>query len=591
MKLTVKILSVIITLCLTVSAGFSASAYEADLAEVALDNSVPDAVHTEVNFTDGSTIDYAAAPDIEEIDDASYRDEIEGYQVFYHSKAVLDVEFTEYYSAEFVIPDTKKTVFLAGLTAENIEETQQWIIDNYSSVSDMLSLEDLSFIDTEKTKSDRDDDNLCWAAACANMLTYTGWAAQAGFATEDDVFDAYVGGFTDSGGNVEYGLGWFFNGVNTFERLASGVATVKNYGSSGMYLTDYAYDTLTDHEDIYDDYTGIGSALAVLKMGCGVGIGVEVFINNSHVGGHEVTMWGAVTDEAHAPDEPEYYDMIFISDSDSDKYDPSYTDRRQAKNEYDLYKLSYFEGEAYDEPCTSLSYFDGVNVCMLYDFDYLIPYSDEIESETDQQATKNKTTTADVAVKNVFLTDSEGYYTDEFMFGDTVNITPIVMNVGDYECYPSSGHKLTATISGTDWSAQKSFRSRMTPASSISMFTFSAEGLKKGDYTLTVQFDADHRVEEAYYYNNTYTVDFSVVTDPSKYLSGDADNDWEITVLDATLIQKQLAMLVADEDGMIALRGDVYGEGLNILSATAIQKRLALIDVGDADIGSIKDYP
>ena len=581
MNFSVKLFSVLLAVCLIAGTVFSASAYEAELAEVALDPDVPDEIHTEIGFSDGSVQSFSAAPDIEAIDEASYRDEIEGYQVFYNSKAILDVEFTEYYSAEFSIPDTAKNVFLAGLTAENIEETQQWIIDHYSSVDTYLSLEDLSFIDTEKTKSDRDDDNLCWAA---------GWAAQAGFASEDDVFDAYVGGFTDSGSNVEYGLGWFFNGVNTFERLASGVAQVKNYGSSGMYLTDYAYDRLTDHYEIYDDYTGIGNALELLKAGCGVALGVEVFINNSHVGGHEVTLWGVVTDAAYSPDEPEYYDMILISDSDSDKYDPSYTDRRQAKNEYDLYKLSYFEGEAYDEPCTSLSYFDGVNVCMLYDFDYLIPYSDEIETETDQQATKNKTTTADVAVKNVFLTDSEGYYTDEFMFGDTVNITPIVMNVGDYECYPSSGHKLTATISGTDWSAQKSFRSRMTPSSSISMFTFSAEGLKKGDYTLTVQFDADRRVEEAYYYNNTYTVDFSVVTDPAKYLSGDADDDWEITVLDATLIQKQLAFLVADEDGKIAVRGNLYDEDLSILSATAIQKYIASLDVGDIEIGIVRDY-
>ena len=348
----------------------------------------------------------------------------------------------------------------------------------------------------------------------------------------------------------------------------------------------------TGHKDIYTDCTGIGEALQALKMGCGVAVGVEVFINGSHVGGHEVTMWGAVTNEAYSPDEAAYYDMIIISDSDSDKNDYSYTDRRQAKNEYDLYRLSYFEGTAYGEQCTSLSYYDGVNVCMLYDYDYLIPYSDDIETETDAQATKNKTTTPDAAVRKVFLSDSEtgGEFTDEFMLGDTVYITPTIENVGDYVFTCSSGHKLTATISGTNWSAQKTFRSTLRPSTLITMFTFSASGLKKGDYTLTVQFDADRRVEEAYYYNNTYTMDFSVVTDPTKYLSGDTDDDWDISVLDATKIQKILAMIEADPDGKCSVRGDVFGEGLNILSATAIQKYLANLDYGAADIGSIKSY-
>ena len=152
MNFSVKLFSVLLAVCLIAGTVFSASAYEAELAEVALDPDVPDEIHTEIGFSDGSVQSFSAAPDIEAIDEASYRDEIEGYQVFYNSKAILDVEFTEYYSAEFSIPDTAKNVFLAGLTAENIEETQQWIIDHYSSVDTYLSLEDLSFIDTEKTR-------------------------------------------------------------------------------------------------------------------------------------------------------------------------------------------------------------------------------------------------------------------------------------------------------------------------------------------------------------------------------------------------------------------------------------------------------
>ena len=589
MKITVKILSVLLIFCLTAGISLSASAYEIELAEVALCADVPDEVHTEISFSDGEIRDYAAAPDIEAIDDASYRDTIESYEVFYRDKALLDVTFTQYYTAEFTIPETTKNVILAGLTAENIEETQQRIIDSYSDTNDYFSLEDLSFIDAEKTINDHEDDNLCWAASCANILAYTGWAAQAGFETEDDVFDAFVDGFTDNGNNVEFGLGWFFNGVNTFERLTDGVAQVKNYGSSGNFLCDYAYDRLTDHIEVYNDFTYLQYVIEALREGFGIGLGVEVFIRSNDVGAHEVTMWGAVPDEAYEPDDVAYYDMIIISDSDSDKKNPNYTDRRQAKNELDLYKLSYFDEVTQYEEFNSLSYTDGINVCALYDFDYLIPYSDEVEKETDELATKNKTANADIAIEDVFLSDSkDGYYTDEFMLGDTVYINPIIKNVGDY-AFSASPHTLKATISGTEWSYQTSFGSSFSPASIISIIQFSAAGLKKGDYTLTVQFDADHQVQEAYYYNNTYTVDFSVVTDPTKYMAGDADDDWEITVLDATLIQKTLAMLIDDTDGKISVRGDLYGEGLNILSATAIQKYIALIDCG-VSIGEIKNY-
>ena len=60
-----------------------------------------------------------------------------------------------------------------------------------------------------------------------------------------------------------------------------------------------------------------------------------------------------------------------------------------------------------------------------------------------------------------------------------------------------------------------------------------------------------------------------------QYKRGDADGDGEISVLDATVIQKVLASVIRDEHGYIAYRGDVTGDGLDITDATAIQKYLA----------------
>ena len=60
---------------------------------------------------------------------------------------------------------------------------------------------------------------------------------------------------------------------------------------------------------------------------------------------------------------------------------------------------------------------------------------------------------------------------------------------------------------------------------------------------------------------------------------GDVDRDYEVTVIDATVIQKCLASL-KELDTLSRYLGDVDGEdGLNIIDATLIQKKLALFDV------------
>lgn len=56
---------------------------------------------------------------------------------------------------------------------------------------------------------------------------------------------------------------------------------------------------------------------------------------------------------------------------------------------------------------------------------------------------------------------------------------------------------------------------------------------------------------------------------------GDADGDGRVTSLDVTVIQRVTAGVLTDDDGMIASRGDVTGEGLSVVDATAIQYYLA----------------
>ena len=60
-----------------------------------------------------------------------------------------------------------------------------------------------------------------------------------------------------------------------------------------------------------------------------------------------------------------------------------------------------------------------------------------------------------------------------------------------------------------------------------------------------------------------------------KYINGDADGDGDISIFDATCLQRLLAEIIRDTDGMIAIRGDVDKNGLSITDATLIQRYLA----------------
>lgn len=64
---------------------------------------------------------------------------------------------------------------------------------------------------------------------------------------------------------------------------------------------------------------------------------------------------------------------------------------------------------------------------------------------------------------------------------------------------------------------------------------------------------------------------------PYAYLLGDANGDSHVDVLDVTLLQRVLANVTSDPDGLIALRGCVSGEELSSIDVTSIQRCLAYV--------------
>ena len=75
-------------------------------------------------------------------------------------------------------------------------------------------------------------------------------------------------------------------------------------------------------------------------------------------------------------------------------------------------------------------------------------------------------------------------------------------------------------------------------------------------------------------------------TPTPKYMVGDADKDGELTILDATVIQRALAGLDNSSYDVKAADADEDGE-VSILDATAIQRHLAGLTVDSGRVGQL----
>ena len=531
--------------------------------------------------------------------DAPTANAIEGldsYELIIEEEPVLTVEQAEapaatantdnggYFSAEFSLPDTSRTVYLVGLSADRIEEIQQMIIAQYAIGAD-FELEDLSFIDAEKTgkQYNNGDSLLCWAATASNMLTYTGWTAKAdqGFETADDVFDAFVNAFTDSGGAIFYGIGWFFNGVNLFA-LQDPTATSATDGTGG-YLNEYAFDMVSG--DVFIDTDPIGgmrSLYAHLRAGCGIGLGLTIYSRGSYAGGHADTCWGYVADTAYPDTDPRYYAGLFITDSDSDK---TFSERRNAPNI--LQSVSLSTGVDSNGVITYEFDLDSLNHAIIDEFTYLLPYSDAIEAETASDATRDKTGTVDMAITGCYLgTDmssatSYSYREEKIETGATFFYTPVMANLSNQLFNGSMAVYISFTDDKTGATMfTRSFTGALAAGPGGGLTYGKAltryNGLPKGDYTVTMSLNNDHAVAEAFYYNNTYTFTLKV---RDSYLLGDVDNNAEVDIMDATAIQRYIAAYGTPDDEAVQ-RGAISGRVLNVMDATAIQRYCASYDDG-----------
>ena len=464
-----------------------------------------------------------------------------------------------YCSLRFDIPGTSREVFLTGIPAARAEQIKSRIIEEYTCSTD-FTIEDPDFIDVEKTAAQDVDDDFCWAAAASNMLTSTGWAAQAGFEATDDVFDGFVSSFTAGSGNLGLAVGWFLDG--DYLSFVGGGAEVK--AGTGGYLRDYPYEAFCGGGGISD--SDLSAACRRMEEGCGVALVIFLYHDVQEFGdpywNHVITCRGYVADHTYRPDEREYYAGIFFTDSDSDMAEG---DRRGAPNVLRAVSIDY--------PNIGFQVYDDA-YAVIESYYWLSPYSAELPKETDSDATRNKRKTVDLSLTSAFLdtkpesqsdticrtkirSDTPFYYAPNLRnsslqsFSDTVVITTQIADAQGNTVFSESDERYFERYDNR--------RAKLH------------DGLPAGDYTVTMTVTGKTVTREAYYSNNSFSFPLQV---RDGYLSGDADGDGEVTILDATLIQRILADMEPDADDRTRQRAAVSGDEIDILGATYIQRSI-----------------
>lgn len=489
---------------------------------------------TRITDTTGAVYEKSGVLDQESSGIAAYSAAISSYELYYDGRLLMTVVpsgfsvqdrpavtgadsgaslgSTGFYKTTFSIDDTRE-IFLTGLTESTLEQVQTEL--TASALEDRyFSLTNVDFIDAEKEFTDvaegetASDANLCWAAATSNMLRFSGWGSAAGFKTEDDLFESFISAFTDAGGSYTYALDWFFNG-NYQPQNWSGWSHLRAPGKSGAYLPDYAADSLYQTYEISAHIDNLRLVFDALERDCAVGISIGNYISWLRSGGHAITLWGYMRDTSASPYSKEAYPAIFISDSDSDKYDGNL--RRKAPNRLRVMMMDgMFDG--FGDDSWELDY-PSWFPWRIDSFTVLEPYSEEIEKDT--SGTRNKNGTADLSVQDLNVCASTfadlNLGIDTISAGQAFKISGIAKNNSAVNL---SNVKLQITTAITQngsavWSNSRTITVGSYPAYSNVDLSATCNSLSAGSYEATIRISADG-VEEAYLLNNTRSIAFTV---------------------------------------------------------------------------------
>ena len=377
------------------------------------------------------------------------------------------------------------------------------------------------------------------------------------FASEDDVFAYYNSKFSDLGHDFDRAIDWFFMGEN-FGSSDSPYADVYDPEPSDGLMKTFVSTLAQKKYDLTENPADIGQLAripreaenaAIFEAMVGSLVNGELVIST-----HSVTVAGIIT-EPGAQSMSEKYRAILLIDSDNDAlptaaekkrdreiFDPeteedpdpqtqaerdAYRESVQAgrPNSYTVYGLSYRKdkkGKAYwaiDGYGTETTALYGINA-LAYPSRELIRALTETEGTADIQ--KNVDLTLDIlfttaeseAPDNPYAGEAEDARKESFASGKPVNLIYYLANrsyTDLNEEYPG-GNRVTMEWTVTrDADGQTVAQGSCTRAFDIYSNTETGdvielnsgkEAWESGDYTVTVAFNRDRAVREAYYSNN-----------------------------------------------------------------------------------------
>ena len=171
------------------------------------------------------------------------------------------------------------------------------------------------YSDAEKSPYNDEDDLMCWAAAAANVLDWTGWGhVDDGtghvLSSADEIFGYFQDHWTDTGGLMRFGWDWWFDGTNDSQG-APGWAQVDLPGG-GFYPA-------AQFDQLFYSVASKPDAMWAIDWFLQAGFGTTGAIYRPKPGGglygHAITFWGVNYDQA----DPDTYLGVWITDSDDDK--------------------------------------------------------------------------------------------------------------------------------------------------------------------------------------------------------------------------------------------------------------------------------
>ena len=482
-------------------------------------------ITTEVTFKNGTGQRCEGIIDASVLESRGCASQVASYSVMADGEELLSVTLNDilsdsgrvaasarkmngYYAVDFTFPGTQREAFLTGLTPENLEETQNALIDSYVYGSE-LQLENFSFIDTEKTTFSHNDDLLCWAAAASNTLQYAGWLEPAGFGDSDDLLDRFTEDFEDGPFNVLSGYSWFLHGVCKPDRES---AKPKKTGS-GAYLPEYHYGSLTEAVMLSLEWRDKTLLLQQrLREGCGVGI--EVVFPGS--GAHAISCWGYINDNSFDEDDSRHYSALIVSDSDSDMQPQQ--DRRVAPNKLNVLSM-VLENDRW-----VFNTYDNARFKM---FTSIIPFGRAKEFlDADPNATKDMINDVDFSPRDMKVSGSVGKLRDKGpllagmkpILSFTVDSLSMKSFDGELEYRVTVRNSDGETVADEVHTAEISVNSL---ESTDLDFEFFHSGLPAGSYTAALELNCGKKIDEAFYLNNSTSASFVVSeTDADLYSLG-----------------------------------------------------------------------